>query len=84
MSKISAIIITHNSENLIADCMDSVRFCDEILVIDNGSTDHTVELAKLLGAKVYSIETENFAEKRNFGLKKPGPNGYFISMMTSE
>jgi glycosyltransferase involved in cell wall biosynthesis len=72
MSKISAIILTQNSENLIADCIESLSFCDEIVVIDDGSSDRTIDLAKRLGARVeaYKGIPLNFAEKRNFGLKK--------------
>lgn len=70
MSKVSAIIITHNSESLVANAMDSVRFCDEVIIIDNNSTDRTVELTKMLGAKVYEIDSGDFSEKRNYGLKK--------------
>jgi glycosyltransferase involved in cell wall biosynthesis len=70
MSKISAVIITHNSEDIVADGMDSVAFCDEVIIIDNGSTDRTVELTKMLGARVFEIKTDNFSEIRNFGLKK--------------
>ncbi len=70
MIKISAIILTKNAEELIADCLDSVSFCDEIIVIDDNSTDRTVDLAKHMGAHVFSDEAKSFAEKRNFGLKK--------------
>lgn len=70
MSKLSVIILTHNVEDLIADCIDSVSFADELLVIDDVSTDRTVDIAKLKGAKVISHHFNGFAEKRNFGLKK--------------
>jgi|SRR5579885_523773 len=70
MNKLSVIILTKNAETLIADCIDSVSFADEIIVVDDGSTDRTAELAKHLGAKVYSFIRESFAERRNFGLKK--------------
>jgi glycosyltransferase involved in cell wall biosynthesis len=70
MSKITAVIIVKNGENLIADCIDSVSFCDEILVIDNQSEDRTIEVAKRMNAKVYEYETKDFAELRNFGLTK--------------
>ncbi len=71
MSKISAIILTKNSENLIADCIDSVSFCDEIIVVDDNSTDRTAEVARHLGARVEtSTSNLNFSEKRNLGLKK--------------
>ena len=43
--KISAAIITHNEELKIARAIESLRCCDEIVVIDSGSNDRTVELA---------------------------------------
>lgn len=70
MIKISAIILTKNSEEFIADCIDSVSFCDEIIVVDDNSTDRTPDLAKHMGAHVFQDESKSFAEKRNFGLKK--------------
>ncbi|MBI3888036.1 glycosyltransferase family 2 protein [Candidatus Microgenomates bacterium] len=70
MIQISAILLTKNGEDLIADCLDSVSFCDEIIVIDDKSTDRTVDIATHLGAKVISYDAPSFAEKRNFGLKK--------------
>ncbi len=70
MIKISAIILTKNAENLIADCIDSVSFCDEVIVIDDSSTDRTPDIAKLLGATVYVYSSESFAKKRNLGLKR--------------
>ncbi|MBU3978569.1 glycosyltransferase family 2 protein [Patescibacteria group bacterium] len=72
MHKLSAIILTKNSENLIADCIESVSFCDEIIVIDDASSDRTVDLATRLSARVETPDSssKNFSEKRNFGLKK--------------
>ncbi|MBA3723324.1 MAG: glycosyltransferase family 2 protein [Candidatus Levybacteria bacterium] len=68
--KISAIILSKNAESLIADCIDSVSFCDEVIVIDDNSSDRTPEIAKHMGAFVYSYVSESFAKKRNLGLKK--------------
>jgi glycosyltransferase involved in cell wall biosynthesis len=50
--KISAAIITYNEERNIARVLESLRCCDEIVVIDSGSNDRTVELATKLGARV--------------------------------
>lgn len=72
MSKISAIILTQNSENIIADCVESIRgLADEIIVIDDASSDRTAELARRLGARVetHASPTKNFSEKRNIGRK---------------
>ena len=70
MIKISAIILTKNAEDLLADCIDSVSFCDEVIIIDDYSTDRTAELAKHLGASVFPYSSESFAKKRNLGLQK--------------
>jgi glycosyltransferase involved in cell wall biosynthesis len=70
MIKLSGVILTKNSEDLIADCIDSLSFCDEIIVIDDYSTDRTAELAKHLGAAVYPYTTDSFAKRRNLGLSK--------------
>jgi len=70
MINITAIILTKNSENDLADCIESVRFCDEIIVIDDASIDRTVEIATHLGVKVISFTTKSFAARRNYALKK--------------
>ncbi|HEY4876449.1 MAG TPA: glycosyltransferase family 2 protein [Puia sp.] len=70
MKNLSAVILTKNAEGLLADCIDSLSFCDEIIVIDDYSTDRTPELAKHLGAVVYPYTSESFAKKRNLGLSK--------------
>lgn len=70
MTKISAIVITKNEENLIADCLDSLSFCDEIVIIDNVSSDRTKDIAEKMGAKVFEFVSDDFSELRNFGLKK--------------
>ena len=70
MIKISGVIITKNAENIIADCLDSLSFCDEIVVIDNSSSDRTKEISEKMGAKVFEHEFYDFSDMRNFGLKK--------------
>lgn len=70
MIKISAVIIAKNAEGLIADCIDSLSFCDEVLVVDNNSSDRTEDIAKRLHAKVVKTDTDNFATQRNIGLKQ--------------
>ena len=50
--KITATIITFNEERNIARAIESLRCCDEILIVDSGSVDRTMELAEKLGARV--------------------------------
>lgn len=68
--RISAVILSKDSEELIKDCIDSVKFCDEIIVVDAGSRDKTVNIALGKGAKVINSEPGNYALSRNLGLKK--------------
>lgn len=72
MIQISAIILTKNEEENIVDCIESLKFCDEILVIDDHSQDRTVEIVKHLGVAVYPYSDfyQNFSRMRNFGLEK--------------
>lgn len=65
---ISVIIITHNEEKNIARCLKSVQWADEIVVVDSGSTDHTVEIAKSLNATVISNQWEGYAKQKEFAL----------------
>lgn len=68
---LSAVVLTKNEEKNINDCIKSVSFCDEIIVIDDNSTDKTRETAKVLGAKVYKRRLGgNMAAQRNFALRQ--------------
>lgn len=70
MNKISGIVITKDAENIIADCLDSLSFCDEIIIVDNMSTDKTKDIAKKMGAKVFDYSSDDFSDLRSFGLRK--------------
>lgn len=69
--KISAVILTRDEEKNIIDCLEALKWCDEIIVIDDNSGDRTVEIAKKYGSQVYVRFLNNdFSEQRNFGLSK--------------
>ena len=65
---LSILILTFNEERNLPACLDSVRWSDDILVVDSFSTDRTLDLVKSAGARVLQNRFVNFAEQRNFGL----------------
>jgi glycosyltransferase involved in cell wall biosynthesis len=67
--KLSVVVITKNEAPVIARCLESVAWADEIIVVDSGSTDATIEIARKLGATVH--ETSDWpgpGPQRNRGL----------------
>ena len=68
MPRLSAIIISKNEAANIVACIDSLAFCDECIVVDGGSIDRTVELAKAKGARVLSHTFEGFGAQKNYAL----------------
>lgn len=63
--KISATIITFNEERNLSRVIESLRCCDEILVLDSGSNDRTVEIAANLGARVEEASWHGYAAQKN-------------------
>ncbi|WP_139902266.1 tetratricopeptide repeat-containing glycosyltransferase family 2 protein [Clostridium thermarum] len=70
-NEISLCMIVKNEENNLARCLNSITdLVDEIIIVDTGSTDRTVEIAKSFGAKVYHYQwTNSFSAARNESLK---------------
>jgi glycosyltransferase involved in cell wall biosynthesis len=68
--KITATIITLNEERNIARAIESLRCCDEILILDSGSTDRTVELAEKLGARVIEAGWRGYAGQKNWAAEQ--------------
>jgi len=66
---ISAVVLSHNDEKTIIACLESLSWCDEIIIVDDFSVDKTIDIAKKLGARVCQRHLANdFAAQRNFGL----------------
>jgi glycosyltransferase involved in cell wall biosynthesis len=67
---LSVVIITFNEEANLPRTLESVKWADEIIVVDSGSTDRTVEIAKNYGAKVWIEPWKGFAAQKNSALDK--------------
>src|SRR5580704_12348973 len=68
---LSVCIVTHNEEANIARTLESVKgIADEIIIVDSGSTDKTVEIAKSFDAKVFIEDWKGFAAQKNSALAK--------------
>ena len=63
---ITGTIITHNEEGRIAEAISSLSCCDEVLVVDSGSTDRTCEIAARCGARVLSRAWDGYSRQKNF------------------
>lgn len=81
--KISAIIIAGNEEENIRECLESVRWCDEIILIDSESKDKTVEIAKEYTEKVFIKKWEGFAVQKRYSLEQ-AKNEWVISIDADE
>jgi glycosyltransferase involved in cell wall biosynthesis len=69
--RLSVIVITMNEEAAIARCLDSVRWADEVVVVDSGSSDRTVEICRGFGAKVEVMaDWPGFGPQKNRALAK--------------
>lgn len=69
---LSACIITFNEADRIEACLASLDFCDEIVVVDSGSTDGTAERAAALGARVLTRPFDGYRRQKDFAVQSAG------------
>ncbi len=65
---LSAVLIVKDEEKNIRACLESLAFANEIVVVDSGSRDRTIELAKLQATRVESRVFDDFASQKNFAV----------------
>jgi glycosyltransferase involved in cell wall biosynthesis len=81
--KISACIITFNEEDRIRDCIESLDFCDEVLVVDSHSSDKTREVAQACGARVIERDWPGFVEQKNYVVRQ-AKNDWILNLDADE
>lgn len=82
-NKISVCVISFNEERNIEECLKSVSWADEIILVDSYSTDRTVELAKQYTSKIFLAEWKGYSEAKNYALEKTS-NDWIFSLDADE
>lgn len=73
MVELSIVIITKDEEEDLKNCLESVKdIAKEIIVVDNYSTDKTIEIAQSYGCKIFKRRFDNFGNQKNFGISQAG------------
>jgi glycosyltransferase involved in cell wall biosynthesis len=83
MNKVSVVIISFNEEKNIKDCLENIRWCDEIIIVDCGSTDKTLEIAKQYNVKIYKKRWMGYGRQKNYALSK-ATNEWILSLDADE
>jgi len=82
---VSVIILTKNEERDLPACLKSLRWCDDIHILDSGSTDGTRDIAKAHGASVLSNEFQSFGIQRNWAIDNcPVRHGWILFLDADE
>ena len=66
--EITALVLTYNCEDTIEKCLNSVAWCDEILVVDSGSTDATLDILRRFETRILEHPYENYIEQNNWAI----------------
>lgn len=66
--KLSVIVLTKNEEQQIAGCLESLEWAEEIIIVDSGSVDKTIAIARKFTDKIFLNRENDFSAKRNLGL----------------
>jgi len=83
MEKISVAVITKDEERNIRDCLESVSWADEVVVVDSGSADKTREICQNFKARFYLEEWKGFARQKNSAIEKTR-NEWVLSLDADE
>jgi len=68
MARLSVVVICYNEEEIIEKCLNSVKWADEIIVVDSYSTDQTMKIAKGYTDRIYQHEWQGYGRQKNLAL----------------
>src|SRR5438874_3300629 len=81
---ISAIILTKNEAQDLPDCLKSIAWIEDRIVLDSGSTDETIAIAEKAGARVFTNPFKSFADQRNWALDHCGAKHDWILFLDAD
>mgnify|MGYP003641914306 FL=1 len=81
--KISVFIITYNEERILDKCLNKLSWVDEVVIVDSGSTDATLEICKKYNVKVFHKDFNGFGEQKQFALEQTS-NEWVLSLDADE
>lgn len=82
-NKISCVIITFNEEENIRKALNSVKWCDDIVVVDSGSKDKTIEICEEYNCRIYEKEFNGYGEQKRFAVSLAS-NDWILSIDADE
>jgi glycosyltransferase involved in cell wall biosynthesis len=80
---ISAVLITKNAEAFIKICLESITWCDEIIIVDSGSTDSTLSICKEYNCKISHQDFLGFGAQKNFAIQQ-AKNDWILNLDADE
>lgn len=81
---VTVVVLAKNEQVNIVECIDSLRWADEVVVVDDGSTDQTAALARQRGARVVQHAFESFARQRNWAIDHAECRNDWILMLDAD
>lgn len=81
---LTVVVLVRNEAANIERCLQSVAWCGERIVVDDGSTDQTVRLAETCGARVVQHRFASFAQQRNWALDEAAPAHDWVLMLDAD
>jgi glycosyltransferase involved in cell wall biosynthesis len=83
-SAVSVMIFTLNEEIHLPHCLNSLKWCDDIIVIDSFSTDRTEEICRSAGVRFFQNKFEGFGKQRNWALENTSPKYDWILVLDAD
>lgn len=83
MEKLSVVIITYNEEENIGGCLEGVKWADEIVIVDNFSTDRTIDIAKRYTDRIFQRKWDGYGSQKNHAISK-ATNNWILAIDADE